>query len=162
MENTHAVCHVTVYLHWLVLFAAMCFHPSQARESFITICLVSQVSDLLHPSFRAGSSRTPTSPPKHRQALCPLFKPITEGTHTDNYSAEAALHHKQVGRDVRWMTIWKQRREETGRSWNKGTEGYRKVRQIREKRGRTRWKREKMRESGGRSAEQHSETGNTG
>lgn len=90
---------------------------------------------------------TPTSPPEYCSAPCSVFKPITEGTYSDNYSVDVALYHKRVGRDVRWMVIWKQRREETGRSWNKRTEGYLKVRQIREKRGESQMKEKKRWES---------------
>lgn len=111
------------------------------------------------------------TPPHHHlpcSALCSVFKPITEGTHSDNYSVDAALQHTRVGRDVRWMAIWKQRREEAVQKlkWENGglSEGETDKRKKGEceMKEEERWERKSEGNSRGSSAERHSATGNTG
>lgn len=127
-ENTQAVCHVTVYLLWLVLFLALWVHSSAGvGVIYYHLSLIPSI----HLPEQAALPHPATAPPLPELCvtLCSLFKPATEETHSDNCSIGAVLHREPGWLDTRWMVIEKLR----GRAGNESTKGYQTVRQIRER-----------------------------
>lgn len=112
-------------------FLAQCVHPSASME-VIYYHLSCQSSPWSSPSSSQRRQHCSPLPLLSCITLCSVFKPATEGTHSDNYSTGTMPHHKPGEHDMRWMVIWKLRGRQRVKTENESTEGYQKVRQIRE------------------------------
>lgn len=126
LGRTHRLCVMSAFICCDGFYSQSCVFICQlAWDSFITICLVSQAPDPLHPSLIAGSAVPPsTTPPPLLEScitLCSLFKPVTEETNSDKDSIGATPHHEPGYYDMRWMVLQKPSGRLRGRTGNEST-----------------------------------------